>query len=52
MINETDPVWHALPHKDVLARLRATPQGLATAEAKRRLKETGPNRIERTARRP
>ena len=48
----TDPVWHTLPFKDVLDRLHATPQGLSTADAQRRLKETGPNRIERDTRRP
>jgi magnesium-transporting ATPase (P-type) len=48
----TDPLWHALPLEDVLARLHATPQGLSTADAERRLREAGPNRIERHARRP
>ena len=48
----TDPLWHALPLEDVLARLHATPQGLSTTDAERRLREAGPNRIERHARRP
>jgi magnesium-transporting ATPase (P-type) len=48
----TDPLWHALPLEDVLARLHATAQGLSTTDAERRLRETGPNRIERNSRRP
>lgn len=48
----TDPDWHALSLKDVLDRLQVTQQGLSTADAKRRLREAGPNRIERTARQP
>lgn len=47
-----DPDWHSLPLKDVFDRFRTTPQGLSTADAKRRLRETGPNVIERTARPP
>jgi sodium/potassium-transporting ATPase subunit alpha len=37
---------------DVLASVRSSPAGLATAEASRRLSEYGPNRIERLARTP
>lgn len=50
----TDPAsrWHTFEVKDVLGQLQATPQGLSTAEAQKRLRETGPNRIERGARRP
>ncbi|WFM70761.1 HAD-IC family P-type ATPase [Halomonas sp. CKK8] len=44
-----DPDWHSLPLKDVFDRLRTTPQGLSTADAKSQLRETGPNVIERTA---
>lgn len=48
----TNPLWHALTPQDVRDRLRTTEKGLSTKEAKRRLKETGPNRIKRTAGRP
>ncbi|MBW8371468.1 MAG: hypothetical protein K0M66_10935 [Thiobacillus sp.] len=50
----TDPAspWHTLQAKDVLGQLQATPQGFSTPEAQTRLRETGPNRIERGARRP
>jgi len=50
----TDPAshWHTLQVKDVLGQLQATPEGLTTAEAQTRLRETGPNRIERGAGRP
>lgn len=47
-----DYPWHARPLEEVLERLDASPQGLATAEAKRRLRKSGPNRIERNRRRP
>jgi magnesium-transporting ATPase (P-type) len=50
----TDPAnpWHTLQIKDVLGRLQATPQGLSTAEAQKRLREKGENRIRRGAGRP
>lgn len=50
----TDPAsrWHTLQIKDALGQLQATPGGLTTAEAQKRLRETGPNRIERGAGRP
>jgi len=50
----TDPTssWHTLPVKEILDRLQTAPQGLTTADAKARLRVTGPNLIERGARRP
>lgn len=50
----TDPAsrWHALQVEEVLDQLQSAPQGLSTADAQTRLRETGPNRIERGARRP
>jgi magnesium-transporting ATPase (P-type) len=50
----TDPAfpWHGAAIEDVLERLKATPQGLTAHDAQTRLQETGPNRIERGARRP
>jgi len=38
--------WHTLTSGAVLERLAATPQGLAAAEASRRLAEHGPNALE------
>src|SRR5690348_9900871 len=43
---------HRLSVADVLASVRSSPAGLATAEASRRLGEYGPNRVERRARTP
>jgi magnesium-transporting ATPase (P-type) len=37
--------WHALPAEEVLQRLTSSRDGLASAEAARRLKEDGPNRL-------
>jgi len=47
---EPAPAWHTLPADAVLARLGATPAGLAGAEASRRLALHGPNEV-RSARR-
>ena len=47
-VPETDPPatpWHALPRDEVLARVQADPDGLAAAEAQRRLERIGPNRL-------
>ncbi|MDZ4089790.1 MAG: HAD-IC family P-type ATPase [Arthrobacter sp.] len=42
----TEPVpWHALGADDVFARLSSGPGGLSTAEAARRLTDTGPNEL-------
>lgn len=42
----TKPVpWHALGAGDVFARLSSGPGGLSTAEAARRLADTGPNEL-------
>jgi Ca2+-transporting ATPase len=38
--------FHAMPAAAILAALAASPDGLASAEAKRRLARDGPNRIE------
>ncbi len=39
--------WHALPAKAVVERLHTDPQqGLSTAEARRRLAESGPNQLQ------
>ena len=35
--------------EEAIASLRSTPQGLSSAEARRRLLEYGPNRMERIA---
>ncbi|MFO7528038.1 MAG: HAD-IC family P-type ATPase [Marinobacter sp.] len=43
--------WHARALKEVLDRLGTRSQGLSTSEARRRLKKSGPNRIERNGRR-
>jgi len=50
----TDPGsrWHALPVEAALGPLKATLQGLATADASARLRAGGANRIERGPRRP
>jgi magnesium-transporting ATPase (P-type) len=40
-----DPPWHALPSEEVLRRLGSGPEGLAGAEAARRLDAHGPNRL-------
>ncbi len=37
--------WHALSADEVLARLDASPAGLPTPDARRRLAETGPNAL-------
>mgnify|MGYP000748957347 CR=1 FL=1 len=46
-----DYQWHARPLEEVFERLDASAQGLTAAEARRRLKKSGPNRIERNRRR-
>lgn len=51
-MTEPSSPWHTLQVEDALDQLHATSQGLSTAEAQKRLHETGPNRIERGARRP
>lgn len=43
------PFWD-IPLRDLLARLEATPAGLASAEAKRRLGVYGPNSVVRESR--
>ncbi len=43
--------WHSRTLKEVLDRLRASPEGLSASEARHRLKQSGPNRIERNGRR-
>ncbi|MBD3640494.1 MAG: HAD-IC family P-type ATPase [Marinobacter sp.] len=43
--------WHARPLKEVLDRVDGKPQGLSASEARHRLKQSGPNRIERNGRR-
>src|SRR5574341_251945 len=35
--------WHSLPTEQALERVKATPAGLSTAEAERRLRAYGPN---------
>jgi len=44
--------WHARTSKEVLDRLDTKAEGLSASEARRRLKDSGPNRIERNGRRP
>ncbi len=41
---------HRLSVDDALASLRSNPAGLSSAEARRRLREFGPNRVEKVAR--
>jgi magnesium-transporting ATPase (P-type) len=48
---ESGRPWHALGVEDVVAALDATPAGLSSAEAARRLAEHGPNRLPKAARR-
>lgn len=50
----TDPSfsWHASAIADVFERLKTTQTGLAKPDAQARLHKTGPNLIERSARRP
>lgn len=45
------PCWHAAAIDDVLAELKASADGLSTAEASRRLCEDGPNRLPEGAKR-
>jgi Ca2+-transporting ATPase len=42
----TPPAWHALSAETATEQLRSTPEGLTTAEARRRLDEHGPNELE------
>lgn len=51
-MDEDSRSWHGLPIEEVFDQLQATPQGLSTADAQIRLREAGPNRIARGARRP
>jgi len=45
-VSETEPIaWHTLESTDALARLGSEANGLAAAEAARRLAEHGPNTI-------
>lgn len=39
------PTWHALPHDEVLQALQAGPEGLESAEARRRLERHGRNAL-------
>ena len=43
---------HQLSVEDALRRLRSKPEGLSSEEALHRLRELGPNRVERIAREP
>ncbi len=43
--NEDGPRWHALGEAETLALAKATPDGLSSDEARRRLAEHGPNRL-------
>jgi len=48
----TEPrTWHALPAKEVAARLNTAREGLSADEARRRLLESGPNRLPQPPRR-
>ena len=42
----TPPTWHVLELGDLFARLRATPAGLDSSEAGRRLETHGPNELQ------
>jgi Ca2+-transporting ATPase len=44
-----DPAWWAMPTHDALAGLGASRGGLSSAEARARLDQVGPNRLERVA---
>ena len=46
------PAWHAMPATEAMAALASGPDGLSTAEARRRLGAHGPNRLARVASRP
>ena len=46
MTTEHGPAWHALDAREVLARLRTSPDGLGEAEAAARLATSGPNALE------
>lgn len=41
----TEPLWHHLPVAEALSTRQSGPDGLAAAEAARRLAEFGPNRL-------
>ena len=47
-----DSAWHRLPGPVVVAAVRSTPQGLATAEARLRLARDGPNVLIEAGSRP
>ncbi|MBM3778108.1 MAG: cation-translocating P-type ATPase [Acidimicrobiia bacterium] len=48
--SDSDTPWHGLDVPEVLRRLRSSEQGLGSAEAARRLAETGPNELQALAR--
>lgn len=39
------PLWHALPADEVMKKKEASPDGLTSAEAQKRLEKFGPNRL-------
>ena len=41
----TPPCWHAIAPDEMLEELRTSPEGLSSAEAAKRLREEGPNRL-------
>ena len=43
--------WHLLETKEVIEELKSSPSGLSQEEAERRLKERGPNELERKKKR-
>ncbi|MBI1955282.1 MAG: hypothetical protein HYS38_02710, partial [Acidobacteria bacterium] len=44
--NETTTLWHTLSWGETFSRLTSGPQGLAGAEAARRLAQYGPNELQ------
>ena len=46
MAYDDETKWHALIIDDILEKLEASPRGLSTAEAERRLQTNGPNELE------
>ena len=51
MSQEGGAPWHALPIEQAFAEVDSAPQGLSASESQARLREHGPNRIERGPRR-
>jgi magnesium-transporting ATPase (P-type)/predicted PurR-regulated permease PerM len=50
-MNDLAASWHSLPVEQVFGELNSSPDGLSASEAETRLREHGPNRIERGPRR-